>query len=279
VNAGVRRGGYTLIEAVLALTLLVTVLGAAAELLIRQWRFHRYLVEVASVRDAGRIALETLAGELRSVSPSLGDLYGIGPDSVALRSNTGLAVVCTIAGATLRVRRLVGAFGDGSGDSLLVFVEGDPASALDDVWSAVGVRDLVPGGAGGCPDGRGPDMTLKTALAVSDVAPGAPVRGFRAYIYRLYAASDGAWWLGQRLRDGSHQPLAGPFQPPSAGGLRLDYFTADRRRVTAPARVDQVSISVVPRSRHPIPWRGGPRVFADTMSTHVHLRNGERWDD
>ncbi|NIR46546.1 MAG: hypothetical protein GWN99_19050 [Gemmatimonadetes bacterium] len=268
--------GYTLVEALLALVLLTAVLAVTQEVLVRQWRFHRLLVELASVRDAGRVALETLASDLRAVSPKLGDLYGIGPDSVALRSTSGLAVVCGAEGDDLRVRRLAGAFGDGRGDSLLAFLEFDPGSALDDRWGAVAVRKIIKGGTGGCPDGRPPDLTLTLSGPLSGAVPGAPVRGFRPYVYRLYRAGDGYWWLGQRLRGGPHQPLAGPFRAPAAGGLHLEYFTAEGRRTETPARVVRVSISVAAHGRRPIPGRWGPQVVTDTMSTHVYLRNGDR---
>lgn len=274
MNPRARSGGYLLIEAVLALGILAVVLAAAGELLLRQWRFHRFLVEAASVRDSGRIALETLAAELRSASPGLGDVYGIGPDSVALRSNSALGVLCAAAGAVVRVRRLAGAFGDGRGDSVLVFSEGDPGSPLDDGWAAAAVRQLETGGVGGCPDGRPPDLTLAISDPMPGVATGAPVRGFRAYVYRLYTAGDGHWWMGQRLRDGAFQPLTGPFDDPADGGLRLEYFGADGGRTATPERVERVSISVVPRSPRPIPWYGGPRTVVDTLSTDVYLRNG-----
>ncbi len=176
------------------------------------------------------------------------------------------------------MRRLAGAFGDGRADSLLVFLEFDPGSALDDRWRAFAVRETIGGGAGRCPDGRPPDLTLVLSGVLSGAVPGAPVRGFRPYVYRLYQASDGYWWLGQRLRGGPHQPLTGPFDSPAAGGLRLEYFTDEGRRAESPARVHRVSISVTPRGRRSIPRRGGPRVVMDTMSTVVHLRNGGRRD-
>ena len=267
------RLGHTLIELAVVLILLAVVVTSVYGILLAQWRFHSAQVEVAGARDAARAALELLAAELRSASPSLGDLYAIAIDSVALRSTTGYGVICSVAGDRIRLRRVAGTFGGGRGDSVLVFREGRHEIPFDDVWSSFATREVRPGGQGVCPDGLAPDLTLAVNGRLLGVATGAPVRGFRPYVYRLYRGPGGGWWLGQRLRQGRLQPVAGPFVAPDEGGLRLHYFRRDGSPARASGDVARVVISVRARSLRPISRPTGRSFFIDSLATVVHLRN------
>ncbi len=267
------RNGHSLIEMALVLVLASIVIATVFGVLLAQWRFHLTRTEVASTHDAARVALEVLTSEFRSICPSLGDLYAIASDSVALRSTTGFGLVCGATGDRFGLRRISGAFGDGRGDSALVFSEGRIDSAADDSWSSIAISAVVAGGAGLCPDGRAPDVTLQVVGALQGVVAGAPVRGFRPYIYRLYRGGDGNWWLGQRLRGGRIQPLAGPFLSPERGGLSLEYRTGDLEPARTPRAVVQVIVSIRARSLNPTSWRAGPRFFVDSLSSIVYVRN------
>ncbi len=237
-------GGHSLVEVVVSLVLVSLVMGAAYAVLLAQRRFYSLATRTAEARDVSRIALQVLAGELRGTSPAAGDLYAMAADSVSLRSTTAVATLCEASGTTLRVRRLGGAFGDRPADSALVYLEGDTSSAVDDQWVAVRVQALAGGGTGDCYDKRPPDLALTVDRPVAGLLPGAPVRGFRPYTYKLYAGAAGRWWLGQRLRGGVIQPLTGPFAAPGAGGLRFEFLTASGSAAARPEEVAQVRIEV-----------------------------------
>lgn len=266
-------GGGMLIEIVLVLVTFSVVVAAVLGILTSDWRFQSAQREMARTHAAMRVALELLVVELRSVSPALGDLYGIAPDSVALRSSSGFGSVCHVDGARLAVRRVWGAFGDDRGDSVLVFREGRRDRAADDVWVSVAVQAVHSGGAGTCPDGQDADITLVASTALDSIDVGAPVRGFRPYVYRLYRGGDGNWWLGQRLRGGSIQPITGPLLPPGEEGLRLQYLSGSGTSVRTPADVVRVRVSVRGRSRVPVYRPGGRGFVVDSLSTLVYLRN------
>ena len=266
-------GGFSLVEMTAALLISSLVVASVFRVFISQWRFHSAQIEIAETNDAARVALEVLATELRQVSPHLGDLYAIARDSVALRSTTGHGVVCSVGGGRVGLRLISGTFGEGRADSLLFFVEGRIESAIDDRWQSVAVQSVRRTGAGACPDGREPDLYLGVAGDLAGVVLGAPVRGFRPYVYRLYLSSDGNWWLGQRLRGGRIQPVTGPFQDPNDGGLSLEYLDRDRGPAWRPAEVVQIVISISTRSLRPIARAGGPGFFVDSLTTVVYLRN------
>lgn len=265
--------GHTVVEVLLALLLFSVVATALCLVLVAQHRFYTIQAHVARTRNAARLAVEVLAGELRDSSPSGGDLYAVGPDSVALRSTSGFGIVCAVSANTVSLWRLTGTFGVLNTDSALVFEEHRFDSSLDDRWTAARILSVRLGGTGLCPNGRPPTATLALDRAVTGATVGSPLRGFRPYVYKLYRGADGSWWLGQRLRGGRFQPVTGPFAAPAQGGLRLEYLT-DAGAITAdPRRVSSVRIAVKAVSVRPISRGGRTDLVTDTLSMRVYLRN------
>jgi hypothetical protein len=257
----------------IVLALFSIVLASVQLALISQHRFYALNAQLASTRDAARTAAEVLTGELRGVSPAAGDLYAVSSDSVALRSNRGIGVICGVSGNTIDVWRLMGTFGDSGTDSVLVFLENSPDSSSDDAWTASAVLRVGSGGAGGCPNGRPPDVRLELDRPVAGLVVGSPVRAFKPYVYRLYLAGDGRWWLGQRPRYGRIQPVTGPFAAPGEGGLTLEFRGSGGSPTADPAQVVEVLMSVRARSASPLPWIGGAGFLSDSLEAAVFLRN------
>lgn len=266
--------GHSLVEVSVSLVLAALVMGSAYAVLLAQRRFYTVTVHTTSARDAARIALQVLSGELRGSSPAAGDLYAMHADSIAVRSTTAAAVLCEASGTALHLRWLAGAFGDRPADSALVYLEGDTSSAADDAWVAVRVLAVESGGTGNCPDQRPPDLGLVIGGTVEGALTGAPVRGFRPYVYKLYVGPDGRWWLGQRLRGGIIQPVTGPFVAPESGGLRFEYLTGSGAPAPGPLDVAQVWIDVRATRRGPSGHPGaGVSPDGAHLSTVVYLRN------
>ncbi len=267
------RSGHTVLEVTVVLALFSIVLVAVHLALISQQRFFALNSQLASTRDASRIAAEVLTAELRAASPAAGDLYALSTDSVALRSNRGIGVVCHASGNTMSIWRLTGTFGDSPTDSVLVFFENDPNSPLDDVWKAAAVLRVRSGGSGDCPNGQPPDVRLDLDRGLAAVPVGSPVRAFKPYVYRLYLAGDGRWWLGQRPRYERIQPIVGPFAAPSEGGLILEPLARGGSPTADPANVVEVLISLRSESPLPLPWLGDHGFLTDALVTSVYLRN------
>jgi hypothetical protein len=213
-----------------------------------------------------------LTAELRGVSAAGGGLYGLSSDSLAMRSTTGLGIVCGISGRTLVLRRVSGVFGDLQTDSVLLFVEHEADNAGDDELVVARIETSRAADSPICPDGAPPDLALSLDREIEGARVGSPVRSFRPYIYKLYLGGDGRWWLGQRLRNGRMQPVTGPFAPPAQHGLRIEYTTRSGADALDPAEVALVRISVKAQGRLRYPWRGTNSVFTDTVTTAVWLR-------
>jgi len=267
------RSGYTLIEVALGLVVFAIVLASLSAVLMSQHRFYAANAQLAGTRDAARIAVEVLTGELRAVSPAAGDLYAIASDSVALRSSTGIGVICGVSGNTIALWRLMGSFADSPSDSALIFVENDPATSLDDAWVAASVENVGSAGGSACPGGRPSSGRLVLDREITGAVVGSLVRAFRPYVYRLYVGGDGRWWLGQRLRYGRIQPVTGPFAHPAEGGLRLQFIDHVGGETLDPARVVEVRVSIKTQSARRVSGPNGTHFYTDSLSTSVYLRN------
>ena len=267
------QSGFTLIELIVVIGLMAVVLAALQALILAQHRFYAAQFQIARARAAARIGANLLAGELRGQSSVGGDLYAVGADSVALRSAVGFGVVCAAYQDRLLIWQTSGSFGSGASDSLLVFLEHDFSSADDDEWVSARIRGVKNAPGASCETGSPAETELRLDRTLVGVAAGAPVRAFRPHTYRLYAGGSGDWWLGQRLRNGRLQPVAGPFVAPAAGGLRLEYLdsfgtpSADRHSVV------RVRITVTARSSRRIRRAGRLEFFTDSLATVVYLRN------
>jgi hypothetical protein len=260
--------GVGLVEVSVVLLLVSLLTASAFAVLASQRRFYAGQLQIAATRDAARVALAVLSVELRAASPAAGDLYGIAADSVALRSYTGFGTTCGVDGDEIALRRIAGTFTDSPNDSVLVYLGPRAAS-----WGRAAVAAARRATGGRCPDGRRPDVVVRVVGPVDAAPVGAPVRLFRPYVYRLYRAADGRWWLGQKLRGGRFQPVAGPFADPAAGGLRFEFRDGVGDLTTDARAVVQVRASVVVQSQRRIPVRGGSRILHDSLSAVVMLRN------
>ncbi len=263
-----RRNGYSLPELAIVLGLFSIVMSVIYTVVQSQQRFYADQASLADAREAVRVAVAVLSGELRDVSPSGGDLYVIASDSLALRSTTGFGFVCGSGPGFVDLRMITGSFGRAAADSALVFIVADPGSSQNDHWMPINVTGARSPRSGACPDGRAPDLQMLTDSELVPLKVGSPVRAFRPYVYKLYTRHR-HWWLGRRLRGGRLEPIAGPFSEPRRGGLRLEYLTGNGIVTDDPAAVEQVRISV---KAVELGTAAGVS-DSDSLSTIVFLRN------
>lgn len=265
--------GYTLVEISLVLLLVSLLTASAFAVLSSQRRFYAVQLQVAAARDAARVALALLSVELRAASPVAGDLYAIAADSVALRSYTGFGAVCEIGGDEITLRRIAGTFPGSPNDSILVYLGRSVDEGRSDSWGRAAVVGARKARGGRCPDGGRPDLVLRVVGAIDGAVAGAPLRGFRPYVYRLYRGGDDRWWLGQKLREGRFQPVTGPFAGPAAGGLRLEFLDGGGKPTADAHAVVRVRVSVLAQSQRRVPGKAGSGLVYDSLSTVVLLRN------
>ena len=248
MNAQSSQRGFTLVE-----LLVVVVLGAL--LLMVTYQVLSVNTRVYAVNNARvqgqqtlRAGMDVLFGELREISTREGDLLDMNANSLTIRAQRAIGLVCAIdysaSPVELTTLRLGPAFE--TGDSVFVFHDNDPDQASDDRWLA-GVTSAVDTSAT-C-SGR-PAQTLSVpfvgwaALAATpdSVRVGAPVRGWDVYSYGQ-RQFEGEWYLARWSGSGSGpDPLVGPLPP--VDGVRFRYLDDLGNVTTVDTLVAQIEVTM-----------------------------------
>ena len=277
------RSGFSLIELMIALAISGVVLGAAYRLLVANQRFYRSQSVINDVQTNVREAALILAGEMREVSATGGDLQLMTDTAITINAMRSLGFVCTLVNLPLgrvtiktstmfKYRNI-----DATRDSVFVFREGDVKKNSDDRWLRGKVTGLF---NANCVDGTAGTQMGTSGLPVSagtdSVSLGAPVRTFETVNYRLYADIRGVWWLGVRNWVSgawtSTSAVAGPLR--ANDGLHFDYLDSTGAATATPANVRAIRVTVRGVSTQSINSAGHPAgTYADSMIVTVGLRN------
>ena len=229
--------GFTLIELMVALVLVLAVGGVTYALLAQNQRVSRSQVEHAGLQDNVRAGALVVANELREVGydsippeAALGAGASVSPDLLVMkpgrleyRAMRGIGFTCappTPGQVRLRRATVLGLRQPEVGDSITAHVEGDSATGADDAWVHAGIAGLS---AGLCDDGT-PAVALAVgfagaagAAAPARMAVGGPVRFFEVMELRYYQSA-GKSWLGSRSvsAGGVIEPMLGPLADSTA---------------------------------------------------------------
>jgi len=283
------RGGFTLPELLVALTLLGLVSAGALGLLHQTRDVYRAASQGIEVRQNLRIAAAFLPAELRELDAADGDLVAMTDTAITIRAPRQLAVACRTPGPsgpsgaltlTLRDAPLFGLRDfNPAVDSLWVYSEADVDGSDDGGWMLGSIASLAPDS---CPDGR-PGRQVTTVLRPTggQVTPGraipsgAPVLGFETVTYRLYRSTeDRRWYVGMKTAT-DLQPLLGPV---TSDGLAFAYFDSSGAVTTEPSRVRLIEVRVRARTAQPIRRAGGRLEHqVDSLVILVALRNNRRF--
>lgn len=304
------RRGFTLIELIVALVLLLIVSGAVYKLLVNTQRVSRAQAERVDMQSNMRagallvpadlrmigydsvVAASTQLGVARAAGSVVPDILGMAADSIAFRAIRAAGMICSFpAGNQIVVDttnyysayRLIRAT-----DSLLIYFDNDPGTSLDDGWYARGIASV---GSGTCPAAYGSRAGLTLTLASGStfrapgqvsppdsIQPGSPFKTFEVMVYKLYQ-SNGRWYLGARSASAgetSLQPVLGPL---AAGGFRLDYFDSTGVSTTSvPRNVRMIRVTLIAQSAQGVnaTGYGGQALALDSIVTRVALRNAMR---
>ncbi len=274
------RRGLTLIEILIAMTLLALVGGMLVSVMLRQQRFQRALADVADTRGRMRDIATIIPTDLRGLSSPGGDLLSIGLNQLQFRAAIGSSVVCRYGGANV-IELPPKVLSSGNvltswinppqpGDVVFLYDEGTLDGNVDDTWSAFTITDTATAvNTAWCPVGGGAMLTraaddaqpryritLSAAPNQTRIGLGAPIRIAREVRYSLYAASDANWYVGYETCTpsgapgvpgvcGNREVLAGPVEAATTdtltSGLYFLYYRQDGTRVTNIAQAAQIA--------------------------------------
>ena len=277
--------GFTLVELLVVLLIMVVVTGGIYKLLNTTQRLSRAQTERIDLQSNVRTASIVIPAELREINTVVGaappspkvDILDMQPTSITYRAMRGMGFVC--AGTTTTQLRLSGWTGyraAAATDSVYVFSDGaDPNVGSDDDWLPRRVTGTVPGNT--C--GGAPATTLNIdALPAPAPTTGTPVRVYEVMKLSLYA-SDGQYWLGAQSlsANAQMQPLLGPLK--AATGLNFQYLNATGGNAAVASDVKSIVVTIRGVTGQQVSTGGGNAhnaVLEDQLVTQVSLRNALR---
>jgi prepilin-type N-terminal cleavage/methylation domain-containing protein len=274
------RRGFTLIEIMLSMVMMLLVSGTIYQLLFTTQRLSRTQAERLALQAGVRGAALVVGNELRELSTveagnsTQNDILSLGPNAVSYRAMRGFGYTCqALAAGVLRIDR-TGFSGyrdpQAGRDSALVYVPGLTAPA-DSGWTPLAITNVS--SAAACAGAAGPGLTLTTAgsIPVGTAPAGTPVRIYEPMELGSYR-SEGQFWLGMRsLSSGEAiQPVFGPLD--ETQGFRLDYADATGGATLIATAVKSITIALRGVSPAFEAFPGEP--LAEAVTTQIMLRNG-----
>jgi prepilin-type N-terminal cleavage/methylation domain-containing protein len=288
------RTGYTLIELMVALVVLLIVTGSLYKLLVSTQRLSRAQAERVDLQSNVRTASLVIPAELRELNTVIGggvdqnDIFNTNmtATSVRYRAMRGIGFICqapAVGGGEIRILKSTW-----SGlrapavprDSAYVFYDNDDTKSTDDTWLPVRIIAVDPNSD--CGGNAAYKLTISPTVGVLPSIPVlTPVRLYEVMELSLYT-SGGQSWLGAQSISGlelAPQPLLGPLAAAAGDGLKLVYLDNANAPTAVPANVKSVQLTVTGLTNQSIAKHGGSSqtsVVYDTLTTRVSLRNAYR---
>lgn len=278
--AGSRRGGFTMIELLIVVSLLGIIGTMLTTILVRQQRFHRAVASVADSRARMRDVATIMPTDLRSISTAGQDLLVISDTSMQFRAFVGASVLCRYGAAAvidlppkvLASENVLTAWINPPepNDIAYLYDDGTQGGNADDSWQPFTISDTTSStNSAWCPSNNVPAyttaadnaqrryrITLAVAPNAARVKVGAPIRFAREVRYSVYQADDNQWYVGyQRCTPnvvyglpgtcGTREVLAGPVIAGTAdtltSGLFFVYYNKAGTRLTSLVVTDTVA--------------------------------------
>jgi prepilin-type N-terminal cleavage/methylation domain-containing protein len=291
-----RQSGFTLVEVMIALVVMLIVTGGMYKLLTTTQKLSRAQAEQSSLQSNVRSGALVVPNELRELNTVVGGLVdqndiinNLNANDITYRAMRGFGITCGAApaGNQIRVYGTASATHPFSGyrnpevnrDGVYIFSEGaDLLHAKDDGW----IRRTITGvTAAPCAvAGNPPGITLTLDAAVPGPPDGTPVRTFEVMQLQLYVDAAGESWLGARsvnVPAAVIQPVLGPLT--AGNGFELAYFDANNVATGVKENVKSITVTVRGLSDQLVNTGtgGGTMAYAhDSLATRVLLRNSIR---
>jgi prepilin-type N-terminal cleavage/methylation domain-containing protein len=242
------RKGFTVVEMLVVVVLGSLVLLAAYQVLLTNTRVYAMNGARAQGQQTLRAALDVLSGELREISSPGTDLIEMGADSLTIRAQRDLGVVCAVDYSTAPASLAVLPVGPAlqAKDSVFVFHDNDTDRSSDDRWYVGEITAVDATATCGTMSALG--LTLPVVSATAGASPpdsvrvGGPVRGFEIFTYGQYEV-DGEAYLGRRASTATEPDLlVGPL--PVSGGIRFRYLDSRGQETKQDTLVAQIEVTL-----------------------------------
>jgi len=292
------RRGFTLVELMVSVVLLGLIAVAGARVLRVVLNTTSAQMGLAATQGTVRVGVFALPQEFREIGydsvPASGqvtsDLEEIAAHRITFRAMRGLGFTCgTPSLTTLTIRKpTFGIRGPLLTDGFLLFVESDPNYSLDDQWVPLQIASIdSTATCGGQPAitftlAAPPELdpVAHTAIAISQVFVGGPIRWYERVEYGPWVDASGAAYVGFRslsLGQRELSPILGPLIDTT--GFALTYYSATgtvlNPQLAAPASVRSIGLDLHGATASPVSLAGSTKrsQAVTSVSTRVALRN------
>lgn len=296
-----RRNGFSLIELLIAITVLGIVGLATSKIMRTMLSATAAQVAVAANQGNIRNGILVLPLEFREIgfdtiplavgAPAVSDLEAIAANRMRFRAMRGLSTTCgspTLTSYQIR-KPIVGSRLPLDSDGFMLFVESDPNYGLDDQWVRMAVQAINYNTF--CGADSAITLTLSatplvdsaagTAMSIAQLFVGGPVRWYERMEYGPYVDPvSGEAFLGARsvsLGEAALQPMIGPLADTT--GFALTYYngvgTVLDPAVANPNVVRSIGVRLTGIPSAPVSLAGTARRQrgVTTVTTRVALRN------
>jgi prepilin-type N-terminal cleavage/methylation domain-containing protein len=290
------RRGFTLVEILVSLVIMLIVSGAIYKMLNSSQRLSRAQAERVSLQSNVRSGALVVPTELRELSTFVGGdvnqndvlITPVGGTDITYRAMRGIGFVCQSSLTEIRLARntnpLTGLFGysgyrdpEVPRDRIYVFIDGDESTTFDR-WLPL-TPTTVTTGSNVCGGAPGITLTVPSTTELAALPLRTPVRIYEGMQIQLYV-NGGKSWLGAKsiYTPESFQPVLGPLT--DANGLAFEYLNATGGTATALDAIKSIRVTIRGITDQSINGGSGSSgalsSVQDSLVTQVVLRNAFR---
>jgi prepilin-type N-terminal cleavage/methylation domain-containing protein len=285
------RRGFTLVELLIALVMMVLVAGGIYSLMVTTHRVSRKQTEISNLQGNLRGGLNLVQSELQEIytdaAVGASDISIMTATSLQYDAMRGIGESCglTVGGGAVQIRQdgYSGRAPLAGRDRLKLFQDRDTLLSSDDVWLDLPISNVS---VGVCTVGApGPSWNLLVPLLLADhlidavsgnpllFTPG-PVRTVEQMELGLVNDA-GKDWLGIRSSSGGEAALIPVIGPLTASGLEFTYYDGGNGETGAPSAVKTIVVKLRGVSAEQVTTGLGSTLGSpeDSVLVRVQLRN------
>jgi prepilin-type N-terminal cleavage/methylation domain-containing protein len=288
------RRGFTLVEILVSLVIMLVVSGAIYKMLNSTQRLSRAQAERVSLQANVRSGALVVPTELRELSTFVGGgiaqndvLAVVDSTDITYRAMRGIGFICQVSATEIRLARntntaafLIGYSGYrdpvATRDSLYVFIDGDEITTFDS-WLPLQITGV--NSASSCGGVAAIALTVPNTPTLTGQPLRTPVRIYEDMQLQLYPSGGKSWLGAKSVSTGeAFQPVLGPLT--DAQGLAFQYLDASGATTTDLHAIKSIKVTIRGITDQAINGGSGSSgamsSVQDTLITQVVLRNAFR---
>ncbi|HSB53016.1 MAG TPA: prepilin-type N-terminal cleavage/methylation domain-containing protein [Gemmatimonadales bacterium] len=281
------RRGFTLVELLVALIMMVLVGGALYNMLLTVQRVSGRQTEVAGMNSNLRSGVQLIQNELSELgnnltgtSGAVNDIVSFNSTSITYNALRGMGETCDLVSTTLvKVRQdsYSGVRIPSTRERLWLYFDKDSTATSDDRWETSAISSVA---SSVCADGTTPAWSLGVNFtSVTDAGTWypIPVRTYERMVMGQ-VTDNGQNWLGIRSIDAGESALIPVIGPLASTGLNILYRDKDNNAAGSATDIKYIMFTlygITDRTVSASGFNGAVGSVNDSLKVLVQLRNAK----